>query len=600
MSGHRNGVIVVLLLSLALLAATDTRGQTPVTGIKVQTPVTVQPASATFELAPPEIEEIVLLPRAKTDAGNTDVAVTFKSDAMLSPAVKIAIAGAEATLSRSPVSTRQFNATLNFNFETFIAEQERRANLARQYTSVPVFTGRELTGHQPIQFIDPAFIRSAVANQIPIHVSPTVFTGIPYAINPAQELMITDLSIVQDPTRTFDVCTGQGTPGGAWTFGKLMTDMANQAATGVDPADFVEKWLKTWETTQTVNGFPVAARPNIDTDVINLWPRVNGKLDLTKAPMRLLAIVNRVDLRTGGAYVPGKAGEGRFVFGVVANNGANGCNALSFTVILEYGVPITGCTAIRAWGQQWHALGSIALGTPSFNSALQAITDTFAKVGADPSKTNGSALDQLRTDEIALAFPWELRQFDLSASDHLLHVATVAQTPDLSLNGTATLTSYIQTFQAQIANGTYKVPATFPGTTPFLGGSSLNEQTVWNGPGIPTNAPPPPNPLNDARHLLALGTCNGCHGTETQTGFLQVFTRAPGAASQLSRFLLGDANGTLLVPDTETVADPVSGVPRVFGDLLRRQTDLDALINQSCVAGGLLSSFSFRPLNMAD
>ncbi len=584
-------VLVFLQLTLVFLAATNAHGQE----------TRIAPMSAEFENAPPEIQNIVLLPHRNTAAGNATVTVYFKFDRRLAHAKTIHVKGLETTLHRSPVNSRQFKGTLNFDFNTFIAEQERRKNLARQYASIPVFKGRELTGRRPIQFVDPALIRKSVANQTPIRISPGVFTGIPYAINPAQELMITDLSVVEDPTRTFDICTGRGTPNGAWTFGKLITDMANQAATGEDPSDFVEQWLKTWETTQTVNGFSVGARPAIDANVLSLWPRLsNGKLDLTKAPMRLLAIVNRVDLRTGGAYVPGKAGEARFVFGVVANNGASSCNAIQFTVILEYGVPINGCSAIQAWGNKWHALGGMTLGTPAFNNALQAITDTFTAAGADPSKPNGSALDQLRTDEVALSFPWELRQFELNASDHLLHVAPVAQTPDLTLNGSGNLSSYIQASQTQIENGTYTVPATFPGSSPFLGGSALNEQTVWSAPGIPTNAPPPANPLNDARHLFALGTCNDCHGSETQTSFLQVFTRAPGAESQLSRFLLGDASGTLLVPDTETISDPVSGVPRTFGDLLRRQADLDALINQSCVASGILRNLTFRPLNMSD
>ena len=55
-------------------------------------------------------------------------------------------------------------------------------------------------------------------------------------------LLITDLSVVNDPVRTFDPCTGKGTPMGAWSFGKLMSDIANQPVSGISPSDFARRW----------------------------------------------------------------------------------------------------------------------------------------------------------------------------------------------------------------------------------------------------------------------------------------------------------------------------------------------------------------------
>lgn len=60
--------------------------------------------------------------------------------------------------------------------------------------------------------------------------------GNPANIDPKRELMITDLSVVNDPARTFDVCSNAGTPMGIWTFGHLMSEMANQPITGIDPS----------------------------------------------------------------------------------------------------------------------------------------------------------------------------------------------------------------------------------------------------------------------------------------------------------------------------------------------------------------------------
>jgi hypothetical protein len=68
-----------------------------------------------------------------------------------------------------------------------------------------------------------------------------------------------------------------------------------------------------------------------------------------------------------------------------------------------------------------------------------------------------------------------------------------------------------------------------------------------------------------------------------------------GSPAVLSRFLTGSP-GTVASPGTFTVPDPVSSVPRTFGDLLHRQADLDALVSLSCGAGavfnGLLSANS--------
>jgi hypothetical protein len=402
--------------------------------------------------------------------------------------------------------------------------------------------------------------------------------------------MITDLSVVEDRARTFDACTQAGTPMGAWTFGKLMTDIAN----GRDAAEMVEKWLRLWAVDQTVNTFTVPARPPIADFLLNTWPRTNGKLDLGRAPMRLLAIVNRIDLRNAKAWNLGDAGEARFVFGVLSPSTCGTAPPL-FTMIFEYGVPKSGCSDVRAWAAQWHALGSIKLGTPAFNTALQQITDTFAKANASPAKPNGSALNQIRTDEIELGVPWELREFRLDAASHGFVESTVAQTPDLRFNvnpSLRTLTDYINANQIAILNGTNVVPLKFPPTgpsVPFLGGAAPNQFNFWNSI--------PPASSNDARHAFSLATCIGCHGEETGAFFTHVEPRDAHRVAALSIFLIGDP-GTLRMPGTVTVPDPVDGTPRRYGDLLNRQAKLDAILGASCSAIGPFQRTLASPLDM--
>jgi hypothetical protein len=372
-----------------------------------------------------------------------------------------------------------------------------------------------------------------------------------------QELMITDLSVVEDPVRM--VWTGGLTnpKDGAWSFGRLMTAMAGTN----DPSDFTLALFQKWEKDEKVNSFIAGKRLNIDNVVINPWPKLpNGKLDLTKPPLRLLAIVDRFDLRK---LSQGNAGEGRFVFGVTDSHG----NPLSFTVILEYKLPAATKADQQAWADAWHGLGALTFPSAKYNNALQAITDKFAGPGANPNKPNGSSIGQVRSNEIALSAPWQLREFHLEA-DGQLHEATVFNAPDESFNGSATLAAFINANEAGLIAGKTTIPLSFQ-SAPFRGVALNNNIDFWSAPGVNNN---------DARFGLSVNTCNGCHGRETNTGFLQIGVRSKGVQSTLSGFLTG-----------ETVSDPVSGVQRNFADLNRRASDLATWV---CTTNGPVATDS--------
>ena len=381
--------------------------------------------------------------------------------------------------------------------------------------------------------------------------------GCTVTVAPGRELMIRNLGVVEDAVRTKWTGSLSDPKDGAWTFGRLMTNMAGAN----DPEIFVRNWLSRWETNRTVNGFTVPARPSIVPTVVTSWPkRANGELDLRKAPMRLLAIVNRMDLRN---LKSGNAGEGRFVFGVTSSTGS----PLSFTVILEYKLPATTLGEAQEWAKQWHALGAMTPGTAAFNDALQAITDRFSKRDAAPTKPNGSSIGQVRTNEIALASPWELREFRLNATNGQLVQATVAQSPNPSLRNSDRLARWINANETAILDGRHNVPAKFE-DLPFRGGRAVTDFSTWNPPGV-KNA--------EARHLVAVNTCDGCHGGETGTGFLHIGNRSAGQVATLSGFLTGT-----------TVSDPVSGKSRSFDDLARRKDDFATFLcsGTSAPAGG--------------
>jgi hypothetical protein len=462
------------------------------------------------------------------------------------------------------------------------ADEQKHFSEARLSRVVPTFEGRVKVGRREINkdmLVD--FRRPRPYVRRPL--GPVAF------VDPAlkaRSLMINGLPVVTDPGRTFDPCTGVGTALGKWTFGHLMTEMANQPVTGVTPADFVEQWLAKWATTQTVNTFPIPARIAIGTQIITPWQTASGggALDLAKAPFRLLAIVNRVDLRQNIVYGGGSAGEARFVFGAMDQQ--HGCSPMPFTVIFEYGVKVKSCPALKAWAKRWYDLKGMTPGDPAYLAALEGITDVFSAAGADPSKLpNKSALNQLRTNEIALAPPWELREFRLGmpggVSGHLSPV-TVKQEPDMSFNNSATVAAYVNANAAAIVLDRHTVPETFSGA-PFLGsrapaGLPFPTLLFW-GKGADMTTP-------NSRFHFSLNTCSGCHAGETRTFFTHVNPES-GLPAALSLFLTGTPAPGVHDPDP-TDAD---NSDRMFADLDRRALDLDGLVNSPC-----LKQLGVRPI----
>ena len=389
----------------------------------------------------------------------------------------------------------------------------------------------------------------------------------------ARSLMINDPAVVKEPTRTFDVCTGTGTKMGKWTFGHLMTEMANQAATSISPSDFALAWLAQWETAQIVNGLTIPARVAIKTKVIDPWAAKStgpDSLDLSEAPFRLLAIVNRVDLRQNLVYGGGSAGEARFVFEAVDRSNG-GCTPLPFTVIFEYGIQKNSCFEVRAWGKQWWDLRTIPTTDPAYAPALEAITNQFVMAGANPAQLpNKNAISQIRTNERAIGVPWELREFALAGTGHLASTTTKRE-PDMRLHDSDTLVAWINANGAAVASGNAAIPLTLPSGAPFLAARAPipgdNTAFFWDRGGD-IAAP-------GARFQLSVNTCSGCHTGETKTVFTHVKPQA-GFPAPLSGFLTG-------IDVTDPDPTDLDTTVRHFADLDRRAADLDALVNSACL-----------------
>ena len=399
--------------------------------------------------------------------------------------------------------------------------------------------------------------RSMGIQRTPVRAQATfVVSDLGCRVRTPRELFIRDVSVVDDPVRT-----GFGAPAddprrGVWTFKHLIEQMA---PTPADAPRMVEQMFRSFTTPQTVNGFTISTREGMLPTVLDPWPRTtDGALDLARAPLRLLGIVNRIDLRTM-ARGP-HAGEGRFVFGVQGppEDFAPEGFPLEFTVILEYKLPATTEAEIQKWADDWHALGSLPFPSEQYNAALQELTSRFTRRGAAPDRPNGSSLGQLRTNEIALSSVWQLREFTISPTTGLFQPDTIKLTPDQRFDGSPTLGEFINQNEMALITQTHDVPLQFVGA-PFLGGAVFNNLTGWFAPGVRNN---------EARHGFSVNTCNGCHSSqETGVGFLQVGNRFRGEEAFLSGFLTGT-----------TVSDPGSGQLRTFNDLGRRNRDLRLLV----------------------
>lgn len=545
----------------------------------------------------------------------------------------------------------------------------------RSSTLVPIFSGRSATGTEsPVPFdyagfqagrsvsIDPAvvFVDGESATTKPSEgvggvteassfgkITAGISSAAPVVpgTNQFQErvLIIRNVGVVTDPTRTVNPCTNAGNANGVWTFKHLMTSMANQAASGIDPSFFAEQWLNHWGANQVINGDNVTARGQM-ASVINQWRTDSGggALDLAKAPFRLLAILPRLDLRTtsggGGAYAVNTsgnfldAGEARFIFGLVLKPGWSqagfigpvqipgepvGCRALPMTVIFEFRVPKCHCEDVRAWARQWKELENFVPGTAAYNSRLERLTQQFARANANPTRPNGSALGQLRTNEVALAAPWELREFQLTQNPFtLLRETTVADTPEdaynNNVNGTGLLREWVvNRVKPNLSGPDFEDPIPpvplfltgplVPGGAPFMGANSLVPEV---NPALITHhwKEPTLNVAGDlaenwARHRVSRAACNGCHRREVFTHFVHVdpSNTIPGSNPALPAEISVFLSGINQLGDPATspnVSDPTQGTPkRNFDDLARRELDIKRLARIKC--------FRFHPINVA-
>ncbi len=205
---------------------------------------------------------------------------------------------------------------------------------------------------------------------------------------------------------------------------------------------------------------------------------------------------------------------------------------------------------------------------------------------------------------MSIGFPWELREFHISPSSHLLFNVTTKREPQIPFNSLGPFPpdpspipanveafgEFVNANERDIINDKMEIPdnITVAGVaTPFIGGKAHTidpSNFHWDA----VVAPGTGHIINDtARFHISLNTCSGCHGGEANTGtFTQVgLPVSLGGPAHLSSFLTGDpafSSSPFLVSDR---ANRPSGSPIQwpFNDLERRGRDLMDFSAQLCL-----------------
>jgi hypothetical protein len=321
----------------------------------------------------------------------------------------------------------------------------------------------------------------------------------------SQELFVVDEAVIDSPP-------ARNREDGLWSFRHLVEEMAPEKT---DAGAVVTSWLAEWGNMKELNGFPLNRdgedRPaTLAARVVCPWLQrtpANGcnsdcskcagqKLDLSEAPFRLIAIVNRMDVG-GKPWARTPAGEGHFVFALTAGAADDpGAAAQAMTVSFEYALPST--RSVGDWASLWHAVGSAGAG--DVNANLATLTEAFTRRGAAPDRPNGSALAQVRTNDHVLSWIGQLREFTPDLDGHL-RTAPLLNTPDASLNGSSALRDFIGANDAAVRAGEYQLPVWMEA------GSAAQLQYEWWVP----------NADQDTLTAFARGTCNGCHTYSSPT-----------------------------------------------------------------------------------
>lgn len=292
--------------------------------------------------------------------------------------------------------------------------------------------------------------------------------GQPERIDRFRELEIVAEEVVASPRAS-------NASSGPFSFRHLVVEIAGSEEAA---ADMVEDWLASSDSP--------ALRATLTE-----WRATAARADLARAPFRLLAISNRVDLGDEpDAASP--SGEGRFVFGLTHGPGDDlRSRPRAVTVIFEYALP---GRSPRQWAEAWHALGRAS--GEEHAAGLEALTESFTTRGAWPGRPCDSALAQVRTNDSESSEIATLAEYALDR-DGALVPRRVRNTPRPELDVQGVVSRFAEEHERDVLAGRHVLPAE-------LCAETARSDVRWRLPGT----------SDRLRGAFAEATCNGCHGGE--------------------------------------------------------------------------------------
>lgn len=411
-------------------------------------------------------------------------------------------------------------------------------------------------------------------------------------VEPLRSVMIVHPNIVDD-------ARASNATNGAWSFRRMIENMAPTSG-AADTDAFLRGIFESWQATQFVNGAKLELR-NSDAamDRFTIAGTSPRQFNLANAPFRLMAIASRLDLRSAT-----QAGEGRLIYGLTNVSAPTIPQMEALSLIIEFALPLKAPLDSPAkWAAKWHELDSIDPATQAvaFSAKLQEITDQFTVRNAFVGRPNGSAVNQIRTNEIrftTFGF-WQLREFNMG-SNGFMAPATTKESPNWDfINAAPEMRDFINA--NPVLNSTtdtsfmsLKMPSVFNGTL-FLGAKANQSVGVVPNGGRWDLSQTETQFNSVAIDNFGFLTCNGCHNENKAPGDRQFYHVDP-TASPVGANGVNDGTGRL--SQFMLVGDPSKGGRRP-AELTRRAADMGTLLCQPNGVDLVVSKVSWSPANPA-
>jgi len=424
-----------------------------------------------------------------------------------------------------------------------------------------------------------------------------------------QSLLIRDPRVLDSaefdscPTETEEKPAPCNEAKGKWSFAQVFRrGMAVGGKTTPAPPDVqtaIDAWRKDLEAKYDPgDGSLIHADSSLNQTVLDnfekAWGGESGGYPASRIPVRLLAIVNRIDTAVpdlvacasqGQADKDMSGSEIRFEFaGVQAQVAPAAFDYLR--IIVEFVLPCQSSTDPNQFprlARDWYSLSTLDIGSAAYRDKLSQTLDYWVPRAAKA---------RVRIAGASAGSNWTVREYVFQPDGNL-----VGESLERDLPGELAMCWPLTSPLGRFASGhdTAIRANRYEFTERALSAREQSIKTTQQGVLGLDRAVAPGGDLEKLRHALSINTCRGCHTTETGTNGLHLGQRTKGKRSQISGFLSGasshgwctggDGDGDAQSYCAPRIVTPegcpagASATPYHYNDLLRRHLYLDTVVN---------------------